>query len=48
MILTNQKVKRQSKGPGQIADAPNRYVVADGIDVGFGNKIPLWLFGFLY
>jgi len=21
---------------------------ADDIEVGFGNKIPLWLFGFLY
>lgn len=27
---------------------PNSYVIADGIDVGFGNKIPMWLFGFLY
>ena len=24
------------------------YVVNDGVEVGFGNKIPLWLFGFLY
>lgn len=24
------------------------YVVADGIEIGFGTKIPLWLFGFLY
>ncbi len=24
------------------------YVAADDIEVGFGNKIPLWLFGFLY
>ena len=32
----------------QIKDLPNSYVVADDIEVGFGNKIPLWLFGFLY
>jgi len=32
----------------QIADIPNSYVVNDGVDVGIGNKIPLWLFGFLY
>jgi len=32
----------------QIADIPNSYVVNDGIEVGIGNKIPLWLFGFLY
>ena len=32
----------------QIAEIPNSYVVADEIEVGFGNKIPLWLFGLLY
>ena len=32
----------------QIADVPNSYVVNDGVEVGIGNKIPLWLFGFLY
>ena len=24
------------------------YVVADDIEIGFDNKIPLWLIGFLY
>ena len=32
----------------QIADIPNSFVVNDGVEVGIGNKIPLWLFGFLY
>ena len=32
----------------QIADLPDSYVVNDGVSVGRGNKIPLWLFGFLY
>ena len=32
----------------QIADVPNSHVVNDGVEVGIGNKIPLWLFGFLY
>jgi len=32
----------------QIANLPNSYIVADDIESGFGNKIPLWLFGFLY
>ena len=32
----------------QIKDIPNSYVVADEIEIGSGNKIPLWLFGFLY
>ena len=38
----------RGKGFSQIADLPNSYVVNDDIEVGFGNKIPLWLFGFLY
>lgn len=32
----------------QIKDTPDSYIAADGIEIGFGNKIPLWLFGFLY
>ena len=32
----------------QIRDLPDSYVVNDGVSVGRGNKIPLWLFGFLY
>ena len=36
------------KGFGQIKDVENSYVVNDGIEAGHGNKIPLWLFGFLY
>lgn len=32
----------------QIADLPDSYVIADEIETGTGNKIPLWLFGFLY
>jgi len=38
----------KNKGFKQIKDMPNSFVVADDIEVGFGNKIPLWLFGFLY
>jgi predicted AAA+ superfamily ATPase len=37
-----------SKTNHQIRDIPNAYIAADGIDGGSGNKIPLWLFGFLY
>ncbi len=32
----------------QIADIPDSFVVNDDVEVGRGNKIPLWLFGFLY
>ena len=36
------------KGFQQIRDLPDSFVAADDIVSGFGNKIPLWLFGFLY
>lgn len=36
------------KGFGQIADIPNSYAVNDDVEIGHDNKIPLWLFGFLY
>ena len=37
-----------SKGFKQIKDVQNSFIVADDIEVGYGAKIPLWLFGFLY
>jgi len=37
-----------SKTREQIRGVPNAYIAADGIKGGSGNKIPLWLFGFLY
>jgi predicted AAA+ superfamily ATPase len=42
------EVGGKNKGFKQIADIPNSFVVADDIEIGFGAKIPLWLFGFLY
>jgi len=32
----------------QLADIPDSYVVAGDVETGIGNKIPMWLFGFLY
>ena len=32
----------------QIKDIEKSFVVADDIEIGSGNKVPLWLFGFLY
>lgn len=32
----------------QVADLPDSYVVADDEETGAGNRIPLWIFGFLY
>ena len=42
------EVGGKNKGFKQIKDIKNSFIVADDIEVGFGNKIPLWLFGFLY
>jgi hypothetical protein len=36
------------KGKAQIEGIPNAYILADDIEYGYGNKIPLWLLGFLY
>lgn len=36
------------KGFDQIARIPDSFVVCDDVSVGRGNKIPLWMFGFLY
>ena len=38
----------KNKSFNQIKDIDNNFVVADDIEIGFGNRIPLWLFGFLY
>jgi uncharacterized protein len=38
----------KNKNGNQIAGIDKAYIVADDIELGLGNKIPLWLFGFLY
>jgi predicted AAA+ superfamily ATPase len=38
----------KNKNFNQIKDIPESFVVADDIEIGFKNKIPLYLFGFLY
>ena len=42
------EVGGKGKGFKQIADVPDSYVVNDDVEIGIGNKIPLWLLGFLY
>ncbi len=36
------------KSSRQIQEQTDAFVVADDTDIGYGNKIPLWMFGFLY
>lgn len=38
----------KNKTAKQIQNIPNSYVFADDIEIGFGQKIPLYLLGFLY
>ena len=42
------EVGGKGKGFKQIKDIKHSYAVTDGVETGIGNKIPLWLFGFLY
>ena len=38
----------KKKGFKQIGGIPDSYLAVDDIEMGSGNRIPLWLFGFLY
>jgi predicted AAA+ superfamily ATPase len=38
----------KSKNKNQIRNLKNAFVAADNIEYGYENKIPLWLFGFIY
>jgi len=41
------KIGGKNKTKAQIKNIPNAFLALDDIEVGFGNTIPLWLFGFL-
>ncbi|MBO5664539.1 MAG: AAA family ATPase, partial [Bacteroidales bacterium] len=45
---TTIEIGGKDKGFKQIADLPDSYVFADGIEFPDGAKIPLWTLGFLY
>lgn len=50
-MIDNQyilEVGGKKKNKDQIKDVPKSFIAADDIETGIGNKIPLWLFGFLY
>ena len=42
------EVGGKGKGIEQIRATEQAYIAADGIEFGFKNKIPLWMFGLLY
>jgi predicted AAA+ superfamily ATPase len=50
-LVDNQitlEVGGKNKKYKQIKNIPNSYIICDDIEIGDKNKIPLWLFGFLY
>ena len=51
-FLVNEKyvfeIGGKDKNNAQIKELKNAFIVADTIEFGFKNKIPLWLFGFMY
>jgi hypothetical protein len=42
------EVGGKNKGQDQIIGIDNAYLALDDLPVGFNQRIPLWLFGFLY
>lgn len=42
------EVGGRNKSFNQIKDIDNSFIAYDDVEIGHGNKIPLWLFGFLY
>jgi uncharacterized protein len=51
-FLINEKhvfeIGGRDKNDSQIKDLKNAFIASDNIEFGFKNKIPLWLFGFMY
>ncbi|HXH55634.1 MAG TPA: AAA family ATPase [Gammaproteobacteria bacterium] len=50
-LVNNQflfEIGGRKKGFQQLKDLKNAFLACDDIETGIGNKIPLWLFGFLY
>jgi hypothetical protein len=50
-LVDNQylfEVGGASKTFEQIKDQPNSFLAVDDVEMGVGNRIPLWMFGLLY
>lgn len=42
------EVGGKGKDFSQIADLPDSYLAVDNVEIGAGNRIPLWMLGLLY
>ena len=51
-FIVNEKytfeVGGQNKSKKQISGIKDSFIIADNLEIGFGEKIPMWLIGFLY
>jgi hypothetical protein len=50
-LVNNQyafEIGGKDKSKKQLVGVANAFIAADAMEVGYQNKIPLWLFGFLY
>lgn len=51
-FLVNHKylfeIGGRNKNFNQIKDEPDSFLAVDDTEIGYGNRIPLWMFGFLY
>jgi hypothetical protein len=51
-FIVNEKytfeVGGQNKSKKQISGIENSFIIADNLEIGLGEKIPMWLMGFLY
>ena len=51
-FLVNNKytfeVGGKNKTFNQVKDLKDAYLAIDGVELGMGNKIPLWMFGMFY
>ena len=42
------EIGKKNKTKKLIVNVVNAYVAKDGIEIGYGTIIPVWLFGFMY
>ena len=46
--IYNFEIGGKNKTTKQIKALPNSFLALDGVEVGFSNQIPLWMFGLSY
>lgn len=44
----NMEIGGKNKTKQQLVGLDNAFIVVDNIEIGYGNQVPLWLFGLTY